>query len=44
VTGGQGPAGATGPQGFQGPPGPVLTRVEAQGDLSMGEFTQGPTP
>jgi hypothetical protein len=36
-----GPAGATGPQG---PPGPVLTRVEAQGDLSMGEFTQGPTP
>jgi hypothetical protein len=44
VTGGQGPAGATGPQGLQGPPGPVLTRVEAQGDLSMGEFTQGPTP
>lgn len=46
----QGPAGPggdlgpAGPAGPQGPPGPVLTRVEAQGDLSMGEFTQGPTP
>ena len=39
--GGIGPAGATGPQG---PPGPVLNRVEPQGDLSMGEFSQGPTP
>jgi len=36
--------GAAGPAGPQGPPGPVLTRVNAQGDLSMGEFTQGPTP
>jgi hypothetical protein len=36
--------GAAGPAGPQGPPGPVLTRVDAQGDLSMGEFTQGPTP
>jgi Collagen triple helix repeat (20 copies) len=24
--------------------GPALTRVDPQGDLSMGEFTQGPTP
>jgi hypothetical protein len=39
-----GDPGAAGPAGPQGPPGPVLTRVEAQGDLSMGEFTQGPTP
>jgi hypothetical protein len=39
-----GPAGPPGPQGIQGPAGPVLTRVEPQGDLSMGEFTQGPTP
>jgi Collagen triple helix repeat (20 copies) len=45
-----GPAGATGsigpvgPTGPQGAPGPVLTLVDPQGDLSMGEFTQGPTP
>jgi hypothetical protein len=45
-----GPAGATGstgpvgPAGPQGVPGPVLTLVDPQGDLSMGEFTQGPTP
>jgi hypothetical protein len=39
-----GPAGSTGPAGPQGPAGPALTRVEPQGDLSMGEFTQEPTP
>ena len=39
-----GETGATGAQGPQGPPGPPLTRVAPQGDLSMGEFTQGPTP
>jgi Collagen triple helix repeat (20 copies) len=39
-----GDPGGAGPAGPQGPPGPVLTRVDAQGDLSMGEFTQGPTP
>lgn len=50
VAGPQGPAGAkgdtgaTGPQGPQGPAGPPLMRIEPQGDLSMGEFTQGPTP
>jgi hypothetical protein len=47
VPGPAGPAGNLGPVGLagpQGPAGPVLTRVEAQGDLSMGEFTQGPTP
>jgi hypothetical protein len=43
----QGPAGlpgADGAEGPQGPPGPALTRVEPQGDLSMGEFTHEPTP
>lgn len=50
TTGPQGPIGdpgPTGPAGSAGPPGPAgpaLTRVEPQGDLSMGEFTQGPTP
>lgn len=50
LTGAQGPqgfAGDTGPQGLagpQGPPGPAPTRIAPQGDLSMGEFTQGPTP
>lgn len=43
-TGLQGVPGATGPIGPQGPAGPALIYVEAQGDLSMGEFTQGPTP
>ena len=49
-TGNPGPAGATGAagaQGSQGPAGPAAawpTRIEPQGDLSMGEFTQGPTP
>ena len=42
-----GPAGETGSQGPPGPPGPAgvaSTHIEPQGDLSMGEFTQGPTP
>jgi hypothetical protein len=39
-----GPAGDLGPMGPIGPAGPPLTRVEPQGDLSMGEFTQEPTP
>jgi hypothetical protein len=43
-TGNTGPAGSVGPAGPQGPAGPALTQVEPQGDLSMGEFTQGPTP
>jgi hypothetical protein len=42
--GASGPAGPAGPTGPQGPAGPALTRVEPQGDLSMGEFTQDPTP
>ena len=42
--GSTGETGATGAQGPQGPAGPPLTRVAPQGDLSMGEFTQGPTP
>jgi hypothetical protein len=43
----QGPAGAKGdpgPAGPQGPAGVWPTRLQPQGDLSMGEFTQGPTP
>jgi hypothetical protein len=43
-TGAAGDLGPAGPAGPQGPAGPALTRVEPQGDLSMGEFTQGPTP
>ena len=48
-----GPAGAVGPQGpqgdpgVQGPSGPAAVwpaRIEPLGDLSMGEFTEGPTP
>ena len=42
--GAKGNTGATGAEGPQGPAGPPLTRIEPQGDLSMGEFTQGPTP
>lgn len=55
-TGPEGAAGATGPKGDAGDMGPVgpqgpagaaavwPTRILPQGDLSMGEFTQGPTP
>jgi collagen type VII alpha len=41
ATGSQGPAGAQGPVG---PAGVSPTHVEPLGDLSMGEFTEGPTP
>jgi Collagen triple helix repeat (20 copies) len=46
-TGPAGAAGSTGPAGPAGPqgdPGPALILVNPQGDISMGEFTQGPTP
>lgn len=43
-TGAVGPEGPAGPAGPQGPAGTWPTRLEPQGDLSMGEFTQGPTP
>jgi hypothetical protein len=42
-----GPAGPTGPagaEGQQGPIGPAPTHIEPQGDLSMGDFTQGTPP
>ncbi len=42
-----GPAGAAGPAGApgpSGPPGPTPTHIAPQGDLSMGEFTQGAFP
>lgn len=39
-----GPPGPIGPQGIQGPPGIWPTRILPQGDLSMGEFTQGTPP
>lgn len=45
--GADGPAGPTGETGPQGPPGPAAvwpTHVAPQGDLAMGEFTEGPTP
>lgn len=50
LAGSAGPAGqpgAPGPQGPAGPPGPAAvwpTRILPQGDLSMGEFTQGSLP
>lgn len=53
VAGPSGPAGAAGPAGQsgetgpQGPPGPAAVwpaRIAPQGDLAMGEFTQGPPP
>jgi hypothetical protein len=43
-TGPAGDLGPVGPIGPQGPAGPPLIRLAPQGDLSMGEFTQGPTP
>lgn len=43
-TGAAGPAGSVGPEGLQGPAGVALTRIQPQGDLSMGEFTQGTPP
>lgn len=42
-----GPPGGTGSQGPAGPAGPAAvwpTRIAPQGDLAMGEFTQGPPP
>jgi hypothetical protein len=42
-----GPAGPAGDAGPQGPPGPAAiwpARIAPQGDLAMGEFTQGPPP
>lgn len=39
-----GQPGEIGPQGIQGPPGTWPTHLAPLGDLSMGEFTQGPTP
>lgn len=44
VPGVDGAPGPAGPAGQQGPPGTFATRLEPQGDLSMGEFTHGPTP
>jgi len=50
LTGATGPAGPAGqdgtqgPQGIQGLPGLWPERLEPHGDISMGEFTQGPTP
>ena len=56
ATGPQGPKGATGPQGVagatgstgpagpQGPAGVWPVQIQPQGDLSMGEFREGPTP
>jgi hypothetical protein len=42
-----GPIGPMGEAGPAGPPGPAAiwpARIAPQGDLAMGEFTQGPTP
>ena len=39
-----GPAGEAGPVGPQGAAAVWPTRLQPQGDLSMGEFTHGPTP
>lgn len=45
--GSTGPSGEVGPAGPPGSPGPAAiwpTRILPQGDLAMGEFTQGPQP
>jgi hypothetical protein len=45
--GGAGPAGEPGPRGLQGligPAGTAPTRIQPQGDLSMGEFIHGTPP
>jgi hypothetical protein len=47
VNGDIGPMGPIGPIGPAGPPGPTAvwpTRIAPQGDLAMGEFTQGSPP
>jgi hypothetical protein len=47
VNGAIGPMGLLGPIGPAGPPGPTAvwpTRIAPQGDLAMGEFTQGSPP
>lgn len=47
VNGAIGPMGPIGPIGPAGPPGPAAvwpTRIAPQGDLAMGEFTQGSPP
>jgi hypothetical protein len=44
VAGPGGDPGPVGPIGPQGPAGVTPTHIQPQGDLSMGEFTQGQTP
>lgn len=44
LTGSTGPVGPAGAQGPTGPQGPAPTHIGPQGDLSMGEFTQGTSP
>ncbi|MFL6585023.1 MAG: DNRLRE domain-containing protein [Chthoniobacterales bacterium] len=44
LAGVNGDTGPSGPQGPQGPAGEWPTRLAPQGDLSMGEYTQGPMP
>jgi hypothetical protein len=43
-TGPAGPSGEAGPQGPAGPAAVWPARIAPQGDLAMGEFTQGPPP
>jgi collagen triple helix repeat protein len=43
-SGSAGDMGPAGPVGPQGPAGVTPTHIQPQGDLSMGEFTQGQTP
>ena len=42
--GARGPVGPQGPTGPQGPAGVAPTHIQPQGDISMGEFTQGTAP